>query len=181
MIGIEVDALRAGYAEGLRDGRKRAEAAASTREAGLRSIGRRIVEQQYNGAVLPSLIAELSYQLSLSPTRIMDGSDDEFQPVDKPPLALAIENARLRAVAKRVVKCLETVPRSAPTRDDIESLAAVLAAAPDDGVPWPLMDSIRRVCEATTHLLRDHNCDCHGHEETKAALDALLRQMGVEK
>jgi hypothetical protein len=36
--------------------------------------------------------------------------------------------------------------------------------------PWPLRDVIAKLVGATEHLLSDHGCDEHGHEETRRAL-----------
>lgn len=38
--------------------------------------------------------------------------------------------------------------------------------------PWSLLDVLRVLCLAVDHLLGQHGCDDHGHEETKAARDA---------
>ena len=35
--------------------------------------------------------------------------------------------------------------------------------------PWPLNDILAKLVEATQHLLDDHNCDTHGHEEFRHA------------
>lgn len=35
--------------------------------------------------------------------------------------------------------------------------------------PWPLHDVIGKLVEATEHMLADHDCDCHGHEEFQIA------------
>lgn len=47
-----------------------------------------------------------------------------------------------------------------------------------EATPWPLVDILERLCTAADHLLGDHNCDCHGYEELKAARDAA-RQWGA--
>lgn len=36
--------------------------------------------------------------------------------------------------------------------------------------PWPLRDAVAKLVEAAEHLLRDHACDRHGHEELAAAM-----------
>lgn len=38
--------------------------------------------------------------------------------------------------------------------------------------PWPLADVLERLAFAAAHLLYDHSCDGHGHEEAGAALTA---------
>lgn len=38
--------------------------------------------------------------------------------------------------------------------------------------PWPLRDVLAKLIEATEHLLDDHACDTHGHEEYRAAVNA---------
>lgn len=35
--------------------------------------------------------------------------------------------------------------------------------------PWPLTDVLEKLLEASEHLLQDHDCDVHGHEEFKIA------------
>jgi hypothetical protein len=35
--------------------------------------------------------------------------------------------------------------------------------------PWPLHDVLAKLIEATEHLLDQHNCDTHGHEEYRTA------------
>lgn len=37
--------------------------------------------------------------------------------------------------------------------------------------PWPLIDVMQKLIEATDHLLNDHNCDRHGHELFSQARD----------
>lgn len=36
--------------------------------------------------------------------------------------------------------------------------------------PWPLQDVLAKLMEATDHLLTDHDCDLHGHEEFRHAI-----------
>ncbi len=36
--------------------------------------------------------------------------------------------------------------------------------------PWPLLDTMERLMEATEHLLKVHSCDTHGHETFRRAL-----------
>ena len=38
--------------------------------------------------------------------------------------------------------------------------------------PWSLLDVLARLTAAADHLLKDHDCDTHGHEEIAAARDA---------
>jgi len=38
--------------------------------------------------------------------------------------------------------------------------------------PWSVPSIVKRLCDAAEHLLRVHDCDAHGHEGVKAALDA---------
>jgi hypothetical protein len=45
---------------------------------------------------------------------------------------------------------------------------------------WPLREMLARLIESSDHLLRDHDCDAHGHEMVKGAADAargLLRRL----
>lgn len=37
--------------------------------------------------------------------------------------------------------------------------------------PWPLVDVMQKLIEATDHLLIDHSCDTHGHELFSQARD----------
>lgn len=34
---------------------------------------------------------------------------------------------------------------------------------------WPLADVLEKLADVAKHLLHDHNCDSHGHEEARAA------------
>jgi|SRR5208283_615451 len=43
------------------------------------------------------------------------------------------------------------------------------------GEPWPLYDVLTRLADAADHLLRDHDCDTHGHEGIKEASEAARR------
>jgi len=47
-------------------------------------------------------------------------------------------------------------------------------AAPRDfmrlSTPWPLPDVLEKLLEATEHLLKDHDCDAHGHELFRRAV-----------
>jgi hypothetical protein len=45
---------------------------------------------------------------------------------------------------------------------------------PSEGLdtPWPLRDVLTKLIDATEHLLDDHDCDAHGHEEYRAAAKA---------
>lgn len=36
--------------------------------------------------------------------------------------------------------------------------------------PWPLHEVLKTLCEATAHLLKEHNCDCHAWEMYHTAL-----------
>lgn len=40
---------------------------------------------------------------------------------------------------------------------------------------WPLHDVIAKLADAADHLLNDHACDTHGHEEIGVARDAARR------
>lgn len=44
-----------------------------------------------------------------------------------------------------------------------------LALAMD--IPWPLPDILAKLIEAAEHLLRDHDCDYHGHESYRVAIE----------
>lgn len=33
--------------------------------------------------------------------------------------------------------------------------------------PWTVPDVLKKLAEAADHLLLHHDCDCHGHEESK--------------
>lgn len=37
--------------------------------------------------------------------------------------------------------------------------------------PWPPVDVVRKLVEATEHLLQDHSCDTHGYEEMNCAVE----------
>lgn len=43
------------------------------------------------------------------------------------------------------------------------------------GTPWPGGDVIRRLMDATAHLLDDHGCDRLGHEGTRYALEVARK------
>lgn len=51
--------------------------------------------------------------------------------------------------------------------EEIERLHAALGM----DQPWPLPDVLAKLIEATEHLLKQHDCDAHGHEEYRAAAD----------
>jgi hypothetical protein len=38
--------------------------------------------------------------------------------------------------------------------------------------PWPLVDTVVILARAAKHLLDDHDCDLHGHEEVRSAIEA---------
>lgn len=38
--------------------------------------------------------------------------------------------------------------------------------------PWPLRDVLQQLVDAADHLHEHHDCDCHGYEVTRAAVDA---------
>ena len=40
----------------------------------------------------------------------------------------------------------------------------------DKDQPWPLRDIVAKLADAAEHLLHDHSCDAHGHEEIERAL-----------
>jgi hypothetical protein len=42
---------------------------------------------------------------------------------------------------------------------------------------WPLRDVLEKLADAANHLLGEHDCDCHGHEEIAQARDAARRIM----
>lgn len=46
--------------------------------------------------------------------------------------------------------------------------------------PWPPRDVVRRLADAVDHLLHDHDCDAHGHEEVKRCLDEARTWLGDE-
>jgi len=48
----------------------------------------------------------------------------------------------------------------------------VLAMTPElrGDRPWPLLEILRKLADSSDHLLRDHGCDRHGHEEVRAAV-----------
>jgi hypothetical protein len=52
--------------------------------------------------------------------------------------------------------------------------ASVLLRMPElrGDQPWPLVEVLRKLVESTKHLLVDHGCDRHGHEEARAAMTA---------
>lgn len=58
----------------------------------------------------------------------------------------------------------------------LDRLDAYRASQPTAGsafgadTPWPLTDAVRRLCEATEHLIDDHSCDSHGHETARDAV-----------
>lgn len=57
----------------------------------------------------------------------------------------------------------------------IVALESPVEPTPDPhgmSTPWPLPDVLAKLIAATEHLLRDHDCDAHGHEEYKAAVDS---------
>ena len=37
--------------------------------------------------------------------------------------------------------------------------------------PWTVPDVLKKLADAADHLLQEHNCDCHGHEEIGVARD----------
>lgn len=37
--------------------------------------------------------------------------------------------------------------------------------------PWTTPDVLKKLADAADHLLREHDCDCHGHEEIAVARD----------
>jgi hypothetical protein len=51
---------------------------------------------------------------------------------------------------------------------------AAVALAMREGAeqPWPLADAVALLAERARHLLRDHDCDHHGWEETDRAIEA---------
>ena len=49
------------------------------------------------------------------------------------------------------------------------------------GIPWAPIDCMNKLIEATTHLLIDHNCDCHGHEEILEAKNSLEAALASQK
>ena len=53
----------------------------------------------------------------------------------------------------------------------ITTLEARLEKVLAVGSPWPLRDVLAKLASATEHLLQDHACDVHGHEEMKRAAD----------
>lgn len=53
----------------------------------------------------------------------------------------------------------------------ITTLEARLEKVLAVGSPWPLRDVLAKLVSATEHLLQDHACDVHGHEEMKRAAD----------
>ena len=50
--------------------------------------------------------------------------------------------------------------------------AAEADHAPQAQGPWSLLDVLARLTDAADHLLKEHDCDAHGHEEIAAARDA---------
>lgn len=46
---------------------------------------------------------------------------------------------------------------------------------------WPLRSILEKLVKATDHLLRDHDCDTHGHEEFAYARDAALAILDNDK
>jgi hypothetical protein len=38
--------------------------------------------------------------------------------------------------------------------------------------PWPLREVLSQLIEAVNHLHHDHNCDRHGYEEDRQAVEA---------
>jgi len=72
----------------------------------------------------------------------------------------------------------------APLKAENERLRARLDEVLAIGQPWPLRDVLKRLAEAATHLLREHDCDAHGYEEVGGARDQALliveRLAGVE-
>lgn len=51
-------------------------------------------------------------------------------------------------------------------------LAAAVAGREGQAQPWPVRDCLTKLTDAAEHLLRDHDCDHHGHEEVRAAINA---------
>jgi hypothetical protein len=49
----------------------------------------------------------------------------------------------------------------------VKRLAGLLVA----DTAWPLRDVLARLADAADHLLNDHDCDTHGHEEIGIARD----------
>ena len=58
-----------------------------------------------------------------------------------------------------------------------EALAAMRAAPGCScSTPWPGKGITEALVEAAIHLLDDHDCDMHGHEEVRAAIDTYRRE-----
>lgn len=55
---------------------------------------------------------------------------------------------------------------------ELKAELARLRAQPLDDCPWPLRDVLERLATGADHLLREHDCDQHGHEELAAARNA---------
>lgn len=55
--------------------------------------------------------------------------------------------------------------------DRIAELEQRLARVLQTNNPWPLSDVLAVLCGAVDHLLVDHNCDTHGHEEFNRAVN----------
>ena len=54
---------------------------------------------------------------------------------------------------------------------------------PCDATPWPLLDILRVLADATRHLLEDHDCDRDGHETMRLCVDyatTYIRQVEGE-
>jgi nucleoside-diphosphate-sugar epimerase len=74
------------------------------------------------------------------------------------------------ALAKRVPYSVRDIAEAIAAAEERGQKKGYRAAVLTNGAtPYPLLDVLRILADAADHLLKDHNCDTHGWEETHEA------------
>lgn len=86
--------------------------------------------------------------------------------------AVIVEYAKYAAMIGRPTEIGAGIPPDGALSMPISGAQSTLELSSGMDTPWPLRDVLAKLIDATEHLLDDHDCDTHGHEEYRAAINA---------
>lgn len=99
--------------------------------------------------------------------------------IDRATEKLTQENASLEQANDQLQRSCDELSNglsaSYYAREKLEKQVMGLRAALQTEQPWPLTDILKMLCEATRHLLDNHDCDHHGHEGYRNACNLGLQ------
>jgi len=89
-----------------------------------------------------------------------------------------------RRAKHRVILCSSCYGKELAETRDMEANIKAHEELLGMSTPWPLQEILKRLIEATEHLLDHHSCDCIGHEGKRYATykaKALMERLRSKK